>query len=762
LWPEFSAHTKKLIERAAMLAFDGKHQYIGTEHLLLAIIETPDPLIASVFKEKQVAVDQMKQQLMSVMHGTSKFTEMQHVFSSHSDQPQHGHAHAATTQKDEHDDESSDTPALDYFCTDLTSESQKEKLNLVVGRENEIDRLMHILARRSKNNPLLIGEPGVGKTAIVEGLARRIMEGTVPEILLDKRVVSLDLGLVLAGTMYRGEFESRFKQLIEELKTHPDCLLFIDEIHTIVGAGGVSGGTLDAANLLKPALARGELRCIGATTADEFRKHIENDPALERRFQPIRVEEPNEEHTLGMLQGLRTGLEEYHHVQIGDDVLRAAIQLSARYIPDRRLPDKAIDLIDEAGAKAHVNRAVPAVLKKMEDFHRLLHKVRQQKKEAVRSERYQLAVDLKKKEQIVIDRLVELEKAADKLSIPRTVITIPDVAQVVSSATGIPMEQLLSSGKRDVGNIASTLKKYVVGQDQAIDTVAAVLKRSYAGLTSPHRPLGSFLFLGPSGVGKTELAKVIATTIFGDRKALLRLDMSEFSEGFTVSKLIGAPAGYVGHKEGVKFIDHIRRKPYSVVLFDEIEKAHPDIFNLLLQLLDEGRLTDAAGREVNFRNTIIILTSNIGLDQFTKQAELGFGGNPTETKPAFEEIEGGILNDLRNDFPAEFLNRIDHHIVFKPLTEKAVERIVEIHWEDVHKRLGARGFKVRLMPGARALLAKKSFRPDEGARHVSKILTDLIENPLADKMMSGHYAPGDTIHIKRDKDAIILKKDKKA
>jgi ATP-dependent Clp protease ATP-binding subunit ClpC len=649
---------------------------------------------------------------------------------------------------------------LDFFSTDLTSESQKEKLNPVIGRENEIDRLIHILSRRNKNNPMLIGDPGVGKTAIVEGLARRITEGAVPEILMNKRVVSLDLGSVLAGTMYRGEFESRFKQVIEELRTHPDIILFIDEIHTIVGAGGVSGGTLDAANLLKPALARGDVRCIGATTGEEFRKHIENDAALERRFQSIRVDEPSEAHTVSMLQGLRPALEEYHHVTMSDDVLRAATQFAARYIPDRRLPDKAIDLVDEAGAKAHVNRQVPVVVKKMEEFHRLLHKVRHQKKQAVRSERYQLAVELKKKEKTIADKLQELEGMVKKLSVPKTIITIADIAHVVSSATGIPLEQVMATGHQQAHNIAQQLKDRVVGQDEAIDAVAAVLKRSYAGVSAPHRPLGSFLFLGPSGVGKTELAKVIASELFGDRKALLRLDMSEFSEGFTVSKLIGAPAGYVGHKEGVKFIDHIRRKPYSVVLFDEIEKAHPDIFNLLLQMLDEGRLTDSTGREVNFRNTIIILTSNIGIDQFTKQAELGFGGNPAVTTPKFEEIQTGILAGLQNDFPSEFLNRIDHHIVFRPLTAKAVEGIVDIHWREVQKRLADRGFRVKLTADARALIAKKSFRADEGARRVAKTITDLIENPLADKIMSGHYEPGTVIQITRKGEAIVLAKEK--
>lgn len=768
LWPEFSAHTKKMIERATALSLEHGHQYIGTEHLLLAMVEKPDQTVQNIFTEKKVVTETLKEQLMTVMSGTSKFTEMQNVFSQN-DHPQtvggqshgssqQGGATAATHDHTHEHDDASETPALDYFSVDLTSEQQTKKLNPVIGRDKEIDRMINILSRRSKNNPLLMGEPGVGKTAIVEGLARRITEGNVPDILLNKRVVALDLGMVLAGTMYRGEFESRFKQLTEELRSHPNIILFIDEIHTIVGAGGVSGGTLDAANLLKPALARGDLRCIGATTADEFRKHIESDPALERRFQPVLVEEPSEEDTVAMLKGLRGGLEEFHHVTIPDAVLVAAVQLSTRYIPDRRLPDKAIDLIDEAGAKAHVQRATPAAVKKLQSLRAQLTKLRQEKKQAVRTERYQHAVDIKQREKTINDAIAALEATATVQTSPKTVLKIEDIAHVISISTGVPMQHLLAAQNREVHDATKTLQQHIIGQDAAVRSVASAIKRAYAGLTSPHRPVASFLFLGPSGVGKTLLAKTIAAEVFHDSKALIRLDMSEFAEGFTVSKLIGAPAGYVGHKEGVKFIDHVRRKPYSVVLFDEIEKAHPDIFNLLLQLLDEGRLTDSTGREINFRNTIVVLTSNVGMDVFTKQAELGFAQDAPVKKESPADLENTILADVQNTFPAEFLNRIDQLIAFTPLTLKHVERIVDLHWKQIHARLAARGYNVTLTPAARTLIAKKSFKPEEGARRVAKTLTDLIENPLADTIVNGHMPAGSSLQITRDGEKIAISK----
>jgi len=759
LWPEFSAHTKKVIERATAISCEFKHQYIGTEHLLLSLVEKPDALISTIFKKQQVNVAEMKKQLLGVMSGTNKLTEIQHIFSDAEQGQSVPQGQARATSPHDHavdDTVETDTPALDYFSVDLTHEQQAHKLSPVVGREKEIDRIIHILSRRTKNNPLLIGDPGVGKTAIVEGLARRIAEGSVPDILLNKRVVALDLGLVLAGTMYRGEFESRFRQVTEELRTHPNCILFIDEIHTIIGAGGVSGGTLDAANLLKPALARGDLHCIGATTAEEFRKHIESDPAFERRFQTVQIDEPSEEHTVAMLEGLRPDLEKFHHVTISPDVLRAAAQFSARYIPDRRLPDKAIDLLDEAGAKAHVARKISPAAKKIDALRRQLAKLRKEKKAAVRSEQYSHAVQMKHREIQITQKIATLEKSSTTLLTPKTALTVYDIALVVSTSTGIPLQHILASHQQRPQNFSQQLKRHIIGQDAAVDVVASALKRAHAGLTSEHRPLASFLFLGASGVGKTALAKTVASTIFHDRKALIRLDMSEFSESFTVSKFIGAPAGYVGHKEGMKFIDQIRRKPYSVVLFDEIEKAHPDMYNLLLQILDEGRLTDSTGREANFRNTVIILTSNIGIDTFTKQAELGFGSQQESPIPTDEDRDAAILSDVRNSFPAEFLNRIDHLVCFRPLTLKAVEKIVDLHWAEVQKRLATRGYVVTLTAAARTLIAKKSFKPEEGARRVAKVITDLIENPLADKLLSGHYTPGTALQITRNADTIAI------
>lgn len=758
LWPEFSRSTKQLIERAAVLAFEYQHQFIGTEHLLLALIEASDADVDDVFSESATNQEQVKKQILKIMKSAPKQSEFQSFLSS-AQQPQDINKSEVAV----HDipEEGSDTPALDYFGIDLTAEENIKKLDPVVGRADEIERLIHILSRRTKNNPVLIGEPGVGKTAIAEGLAKRIAEGQVPDILLHKRIIALDLSLLLAGTMYRGEFESRLKQIIEELKHHPDIVLFIDEIHTIVGAGGVSGGTLDAANILKPALAKGSIRCIGATTSEEYRKFIEHDSALERRFQPILVDEPTEEETVEILTGLCEYYEQYHHVEISQDVIQAAIQFSVRYIPEKRLPDKAIDLIDEAGAKIHAQRRVPAVLRTFEKHNSIMTKLRQQKEMAVRTERFQLAVDLKKKESELTAQLQELHKKVKKIKTPVVALSEKDIAEVVAAKTHIPLEQILISTRKKYKKLDEEIKKYIVGQDDAIAKVAHVIKRSYAGLTTPHQPLGSFIFLGPSGVGKTELAKVLAKTVFGDRNALIRLDMSEFTESFTLSKLIGAPAGYVGYNERVKLSDQIRQKPYSVVLFDEIEKAHPDVFNILLQILDEGRLTDSTGHELNFCNSVIILTSNIGMEMLNKQAAIGFEESDSkQEEPTFEEIESETLEELKSYFPPEFLNRINHHIVFRPLALKDMEKIVEMKFVDIQELLRGQNVQVHMLKSARTHIAKKSFDPEQGARLVAKTLSELVGDRLADMILSGTCTAGDSIKVKVQKDAIVLVKEK--
>ncbi|HLD21452.1 MAG TPA: ATP-dependent Clp protease ATP-binding subunit, partial [Patescibacteria group bacterium] len=719
-WPLFSQEAQIIIEQAALTALQLHHRYIGTEHLLLALVQRSDATIQKIFQEHKVTPDVLHQQLSNAMNSTSKFAEVQSLFNASQSQQKGSTAHVALGKEKEPE---STTPALDFFGTDLTSVQITKKLDPVIGRAKEIQRMMHILSRRSKNNPILIGEAGVGKTAIVEGLAKRIASSDVPDVLLHKRIIAIDMGSIIAGTMYRGDFEARIKQLIEEVKAHPDIILFIDEIHTLVGTGGVNGGTLDAANILKPALAKGEIRCIGATTADEYRKHIEHDPALERRFQPISVAEPSADESIEILSGLRKQFEEFHHVDISDEVIKIAVQLSVRFLPERRLPDKAIDLLDEAGARTHVHRSLPPLIKKFNICTRMLLEVQQQKDHAVRTEQFQIAMGLKQKEDSLTKKLHLLKQQLKKSHIPRVVLTTNDVAEVVSAMTTIPLEHIIFSQQKRVANIQQQMREHIVGQDEAIQMIANVLKRSYAGLSSPHKPLGTFLFLGPSGVGKTECAKVLAERIFGSRAALIRVDMSEFSENFTISKLIGAPAGYVGHNERNPFVDQIRRKPYSVVLFDEIEKAHPDIFGLLLQILDDGRLTDSAGRELNFRNCIIILTSNIGVERFNKQAEIGF---ETEKKKIaaveFKKVTSTILQELPDFFPQEFLNRIHHHIVFHPLSEKDIEHIIDAQFRLIQQHVHERGITLRLLASARTCIAKKSFNPQEGARRIQRML----------------------------------------
>ncbi len=750
LWPEFSQQTKRMIEQAMLIAVEMHHQYVGTEHLLLALLNQPDEDIRAVLATDDGSLAGVRRQLMTMMKLTQPLAEARqsdpHAHQRTDAVRVRDTAAAVTTPVADEDNtpEHSDTPALDYFGVDLTAPEQLERLDPVIGRAKEIERLVHILSRRSKNNPVLIGDPGVGKTAIVEGLARRIVLKQVPDVLLNKRIIGLNVASVLAGSMYRGEFEARLRQLIDELHAHPEILLFIDELHTLVGAGGVQGGSLDAANILKPALAKGEVRCIGATTADEYRKHIEHDPALERRFQPILVHEPTEDEAVEMLQGLREPLESYHHVTIRDDVIRAAVQLSVRYIPEKFLPDKAIDLIDEAGAAVKVLQNVPAAVKDLQECQQLLTRLRQKKGAAVAAERFAVAVELKKKERLLVDRLSELQRQVKRTAQPPTPLTVVDIARVVAQSRQLPLEHITAATADRFSTIETAVRDAIVGQDDAVSAVLSVLKRSFTGLSAPQRPLGSFLFLGPSGVGKTELAKVIAEALFGDRSALIRLDMSEFSESFTVSKMLGAPAGYVGYNERISLVDQIRRKPYAVVLFDEVEKAHPDIFNVLLQLLDEGRLTDSTGRALDFRHSVIIMTSNVGIQLLTSQAALGFESQIEKRtgEMTFDEIRSTIMDELKSCFPVEFLNRIDHQIVFQPLDREHVEHIVEREFTPIAARLAERGVTVTLSPAARRVVARQAFNPQQGARMVRKVLTDLIENPLADTVLAGGMQPG--------------------
>ncbi len=760
LWPEFSSKTKDLIEHAALTAYDYEHQHIGTEHLLFAVLDQQDEDVQQVLAQSKTSSQKIIGDLKKILEQNTAAAQVEAAFTKADKADPDDQIGVATAELSA--EEVSETPALDYFGIDLTSTAQQEQLDPVIGREDEIERVIHILSRRTKNNPVLIGEPGVGKTAIAEGLAKHIVDGKVPDILLHKRIICLDLSLVLAGTMYRGEFESRLKQVIEELKSHPDIILFIDEIHMIVGAGGVQGGNMDAANILKPALAKGLIRCIGATTSDEYRKHIENDPALERRFQPVVVEEPTMEQTVDILKGLRSYYETYHHIRIPDAVIESAVQWSTRYQPDKHQPDKTIDLIDEAGAKVHSKRSVPESMRELDRCTRLLSSLRKKKELAAQAERFSLAVDIKKQEGVIVKKMKELQKQVRALKIPATALTADDIAQVLSSATSIPVDHIRATGKERYATLETEMKKCIFGQDEAIEKVCSVIKRSYAGLASPNRPLGSFMLLGPSGVGKTELAKVLAEKNFGHRDNVIRVDMSEFSESFTVSKLIGAPAGYVGYNDGVKISDHIRRRPYSVVLFDEIEKAHPDIFNILLQVLDEGRLTDSSGRELNFRNAIVIFTSNIGIDLLNRQAAIGFSTEEEQPEEYLsqEEIEATITQELQQQYPQEFLNRIDHIMVFSSLTQKSMEKIVQAQFKEIQVRCKEKGISLRLLPTAKRHLATQSYDPQQGARLVRKTLSDLIEDPLADKLLTKKFRPGNTVAVKLKKDAIVLEQQK--
>ncbi len=721
-----SPAVRRVVEHAVMTAWKHQHHYIGTEHLLYALTVNNEPEVSETWQRLGVDVGNLRSNVSSVLRSTSKFPDLTEAF-------------VATETKEDEAGKNGETPALDFFCTDLTSAPVQSKIDPVVGREREIQRLVNILGRRTKNNPLLLGDPGVGKTAIVEGLAKRIHEGKVPEFLQDKRIFALDLGLVIAGTMYRGEFEGRLKQILDELKSHPEIILFIDEVHTIVGTGGAPG-TLDLANLLKPALAKGLVRCIGATTQEEYRKSIESDAALERRFQVVQVAEPSPEETLNVLKGIRSSYEEFHGVKITDEAIEAAVAMSERYLPEKFLPDKAIDLIDEAASSFKTAHLPDDQAKKMREFQANLKDLREAKEAAIRKEDFVLATSLKQQEATLSTELTKLQRGRESKGVLGT-ISRQEIAQVVAHMTGVAATELLSDERHKLRELESTLSARVVGQDQAVAAVAKSIRRGRMGLASPQRPLGSFLFLGPSGVGKTELAKAVAETVFEDPSALVRLDMSEFGEAFNISKLIGAPAGYVGYKDSNKLTDIIRKRPASVVLFDEIEKAHPDVFNLLLQVLDEGHLTDAAGKQVNFKNSLIILTSNLGLEELTREASLGFAsdGERTARRQEFEEVKEQLMAEVKRFFRPEFLNRLDAAIVFNPLTERNLTEIVKLQVAELNQRLAKQklALTVKLARDTAKWVARTTFSPEEGARGIRRYLQEHVEDPLTQKLFDG-------------------------
>jgi len=742
--------TKRAIEKAGLIAHKNKHKYIGTEHLLYSLLEIDTPAMVALWENNRINLNKLKSKLETVMRSTSKFPDLTQIF----EQSKEG------TKENKHDD-SAKNPALDFFATDLTDGTIQKSIDPVIGRGDEIERLIHILSRRTKNNPVLIGEPGVGKTAIVEGLAKKIIAGEVPDILLDKKIFKLDLSLVIAGTIYRGEFESRFKQIIDEIKKDPNIIMFIDELHTIIGTGSAAG-SMDAANILKPALAKGEIRTIGATTLDEYRKYIESDAALERRFQPIIIEEANINETKEVLSGIRDNYEKYHLVQITDDAIDAAVTLSQRYMQDKFLPDKAIDLIDEAASKIKIKHKGDGLLKEIHQTEKEIEKLKNEKNDLVNKEKFEQAVKVKTKENALYERLSVLKQKqaqANKKFIGK--ITKKDVAEVISGITKVPLQDLIVSEKERLLKLEELLGQQIIGQDDTLKTMADFIRRSRVGLSDPRRPIASFIFLGPSGVGKTETAKVLAKSVFEDEKALIRVDMSEFAESFNVSKLIGAPAGYVGYKEGNKLTEPVRRRPYSVVLFDEIEKAHPEVFNILLQILEDGHLTDATGREVNFKNTIIIMTSNVGLTSLNETASMGFAAETAEEKQSalvkFRDMKEKVIKDLEQKFRPELLNRIDKIIVFKPLDKESIGKIVKLEISKLEKKLSDQDLKIKLDKKAVDLITEKSFAPDQGARAIRRYVQEMIENQIAKSLLENKYKKGDTIKVTAQKQEIMLK-----
>ncbi|MBF8376914.1 ATP-dependent Clp protease ATP-binding subunit [Alicyclobacillus mali] len=723
----YTPRAKKVIELSIDEARKLGHSYVGTEHLLLGLIREGEGVAARVLANMNVNLNKARQQVLQLLGGD-----------------------AMDMAGDK--DASVGTPTLDSLARDLTQMARDGKLDPVIGREKEIERVIQVLSRRTKNNPVLIGEPGVGKTAIAEGLAQRIVTGDVPETLRNKRVMVLDMGTVVAGTKYRGEFEDRLKKIMDEIRQAGNVILFIDELHTLIGAGGAEGA-IDASNILKPALARGELQCIGATTLDEYRKHIEKDPALERRFQPITVDEPSPEEALEILKGLRDRYEAHHRVKITDEALDAAVKLSDRYISDRFLPDKAIDLIDEAASRVRLRtHTAPPNLKELEQK---LEKVRSEKDAAVQSQEFELAANLRDEEQKIKEELEHLKETWQKTQqLDDVRVTAEDIAHIVSSWTGIPVQQLQQDESERLLSLEKILHERVIGQDEAVEAVAKAIRRARAGLKDPKRPIGSFIFLGPTGVGKTELARALAEALFGDEDALIRIDMSEYMERHSTSRLVGSPPGYVGYEEGGQLTEKVRRKPYSVVLLDEIEKAHPEVFNILLQVLDDGRLTDGKGRTVDFRNTVIIMTSNVGAEELRRGGALGF----KREEDKYLGMKDKVMDELKRTFRPEFLNRIDEIIVFHPLDETHIERIVDKMVDNLKHRLKEQEIEFELTDEAKKFLAKVGFDPQYGARPLQRAIVRNVEDLLSSALIAGEIKKGDRVLLGVDGDKLRIEK----
>ncbi|MEN3026744.1 MAG: ATP-dependent Clp protease ATP-binding subunit [Chlorobiota bacterium] len=722
----------KQAERALKLSYlearSLKSDLVGTEHLLLALLREPDTIAAQVLAHFNVTYEAARQELQNILSGRPSAPRAERA----------GRVRTAERVK---------TPVLDNFGRDLTKLAQEGKLDPVIGREKEIERVAQVLSRRKKNNPVLIGEPGVGKTAIVEGLALRIVERKVPRVLLDKRIVTLDLAALVAGTKYRGQFEERVKAILNELEKARDVILFIDELHTLVGAGGASG-SLDASNMFKPALARGEIQCIGATTLDEYRQYIEKDGALERRFQKILIDPPSPEETFHILMSIKDRYEAHHGVVYTEEAIRACVRLAERYITDRHFPDKAIDVMDEAGARVHL--AHLTVPKEICELEERIERIRQQKNQVVRMQNFEEAArlrDLEKKLQAELEALKEeWELRSAEMVYP---VTEEDVAEVVAMMTGIPVNKVAESEQQKLLNLEEELKKHVVGQDEAIEHLVRAIRRARAGLKDPNRPIGSFMFLGPTGVGKTELAKALARCLFDTEEALIRIDMSEYMEKHSVSRLIGAPPGYVGYEEGGQLTEKVRRKPYSIILLDEIEKAHPDVFNILLQVLDDGILTDGLGRRVDFKNTIIIMTSNVGTRDIKPGGKIGFTAHAESDD--YETLRSTIEEAVRRLFNPEFLNRVDEFIVFRPLRREHISRIIDIQLQRLLKRLEVQHITLELTKPAREFLVDKGFDEKFGARPLRRALQRYLEDPLAEEILKGNIKDGARVRVRFDR-----------
>lgn len=753
--PNLSGDAKRVLEKAVLFASSLGHPYVGTEHLLQALSEIQSPELNELFQTHQTAKKNLQEQLATVLHSAAQFPtisqSLQHIDRMGLSIP----PLEKTKKKTRTKEKKTDTPALDYFGIDLTHPKQQKQIDPVIGREEEIERIIQILCRRTKNNPVLLGDPGVGKTAIVEGLAKRIAEGDVPDILLNKKIIALDLGMLIAGTIYRGEFEERLKQIIEEIKQNPNNIVFIDELHTIVGVGS-GGGALDAANLLKPALARGQLHCIGATTYEEYKKHIESDTALERRFQSVSIHEPDIQKTKMILKGLKKYYEDFHDITIQESAVEAAVTFSSRYLHNKRQPDKAIDLLDEACAAKKVHRSKDELFRSLQQLQKQLREMIEHKQEAVQQEEFEKALQLKKEEEQLRQQIMELEQSIqERKKQKKETVTSRDIALVVSTTLHIPLAELT----QEIGShtdLSALLSERIVGQPQAIETVVRALHRTQLALHRTNRPRASFLFVGPSGVGKTELAKTIAHTLFAHEDAFIRIDLSEYSEGFGVSKLLGAPAGYVGFKEANPLTDKIKHHPYSVVLFDEIDKAHPDVLHLLLQALEDGSLSDATGKKISLTHTIIILTTTAGSEHL-QQPSLGFQKKSELTDATYSRSYPSILHGLKEKFNTELINRLDAVVYFHPLTVSDIQKVVTQELEKLtqelhHAHRAALHISKEIIP----YLSKKAFDPDSGARGVRTVIQDTIETELTEFLLAQKKLPK-KISASIQKDHIVFK-----